>query len=162
MASLLHPDVAALAPLLGTWVGDGQGDYPTIDAFAYHETVTFGHAGKPFLAYGQRTSAADDGRPLHAEQGYLRMPAPGAAEFVFVHPTGITEVDEGSAEFADGGAITLTLTSATIGRTTTAKRVDAVERTFSLAGDVLTYTVRMAAVGQPLTHHLAATLHRQA
>ena len=47
----LHADVALLAPLLGVWEGRGQGEYPTIDAFEYVESVTFAHIGKPFVSY---------------------------------------------------------------------------------------------------------------
>src|SRR5689334_23578959 len=112
----LHPDVAVLAPLLGTWSGRGEGVYPTIASFGYLEEVTFGHVGKPFLVYNQRTRATDDGRPLHAETGYLRMPSPDRVELILAHPTGITEIQEGVLSTA-GATLELKLNATTIGRT---------------------------------------------
>lgn len=156
----LHPGIAVLGPLLGTWAGQGAGEYPTIAPFAYLEEVTFGHVGKPFISYSQRTRAHDDGRPLHAETGYLRVPSPGRAELVLAHPTGITEVLEGALSAADA-VIELELAATSIGLTSSAKSVTALGRSFRIDGDELTYTVRMGAVGQPLQHHLSATLHRK-
>jgi len=155
----LHPAVAALAPLLGTWSGRGNGEYPTIEPFGYLEEVTVGHVGKPFLSYGQRTKAIDDGRPLHAETGYLRMPSADRVELVLAHPTGITEIEEGTLAI-DGSTLQMDLMATAIGLSESAKHVTALCRSMRVDGDELTYTLRMAAVGQPLQHHLAATLHR--
>lgn len=155
----LHPGVAVLAPLLGTWSGRGTGEYPTIAPFDYLEEVTFGHVGKPFLVYGQRTKASDDGRPLHAETGYLRVASPDRIELVLAHPTGITEIQEGTLS-ATATTLELELTATGIGLTSSAKDVTALSRSIRVDGDELTYTLRLGAVGQPLQHHLAATLRR--
>ncbi|MGV0791958.1 peroxynitrite isomerase [Mycolicibacterium sp. XJ1819] len=155
----LHPDLAALAPLLGTWTGDGAGEYPTIEPFCYTEEVVFDHVGKPFLTYRQRTAATDDGRPLHSEVGYLRAPSAGRVEWVLAHPTGISEVLEGTLSSGDG-AVEMELHTTSVGLTATAKQVTALSRSLRVDGDQLTYRLGMAAVGQPLQHHLAATLRR--
>ncbi|MEU4344393.1 peroxynitrite isomerase [Nocardia sp. NPDC023852] len=155
----LHPDIAMLAPLLGTWRGKGQGEYPTIEPFGYVEEIRFGHLGRPFLTYRQKTRAGDDGRPMHAETGYLRRPRPDRVELILAHPTGITEICEGSLTI-DGDRVQMELDSTNIGRSSTAKLVTALGRTIRLSGGTIDYTLRMAAVGEPLQHHLAATLHR--
>ncbi|MGH8899645.1 MAG: FABP family protein [Egibacteraceae bacterium] len=152
----LHPDIAPLGFLLGTWVGEGAGQYPTIASFRYGEQIHVAHSGKPFLFYVQRTWALDDGRPLHAEAGYFRHVGDGRVELVLAHPTGVTEVAEGHLY---GSSIRLQTTR--VAATATAKRVDALERDIDVDRARLTYAIRMAAVGEPLTHHLSATLERR-
>lgn len=155
----LHPDVAVLAPLLGTWEGSGTGEYPTIEDFTYLESITFSHVGKPFIAYSQRTRHPDTGAAMHAETGYLRVPITGSIEIVMAQPTGLAEIYEGAVV---GGTVPLVIDvrSRSVTATPTAKAVTITERTISVTGDDLHYTFRMAAVGQPLQHHLSATLRR--
>ncbi len=160
MPTELHPDLAALAPLLGTWAGQGAGKYPTIQPFEYFEEVTFAHVGKPFLAYAQKTKAVADGKPLHAETGYLRVPQPGHIELVLAHPSGITEIEVGTYSVT-GDRIEMQMSTTAIGRTPTAKEVTGLGRSFRIDGDELSYSVQMGAVGQPLQDHLAAVLRRQ-
>src|ERR1041385_7241917 len=85
----LHPDLAPVAFLLGTWQGHGKGSYPTIDTFEYDEEVRFWHVGKPLLSYTQRTWHPAKGFAMHAEMGYWRVQPEGRIEIVLAHPTGI-------------------------------------------------------------------------
>lgn len=159
LQSPLHLDVGVLAPLLGTWEGSGTGEYPTIDDFSYVESITFAHVGKPFVSYTQRTRHPDSGLAMHAESGYLRVPVPGSMEIVMAQPTGLAEIYEGAVVGGDAPLV-IDVRSTSIGSTSSAKEVTITERTISVTGDELHYTFRMAAVGEPLQHHLSATLHR--
>ena len=161
----LHPDCEQLGFLLGVWRGAGEGSYPTIESFGYTEEVTFSHVGKPFLGYTQKTKHAVSGAPLHAEAGYLRAVGAGRVEFVVVQPSGIVELHSGTVDrgTVDRGALVLQLDG--VHTTPTAKSVTDVHRQIWVeqhAGvTTLAYQVSMAAVGEPLTHHLRATLVQQ-
>lgn len=159
MSPPVHPHIEPLAFLLGTWRGSGRGVYPTIDDFDYREEVVFGHVGKPFVSYVQRTQHAGTGVPLHAESAYFRPVSHGPQttefEMVLVQPSGIVEVAAGTLRGTSMRIVSKVLT------TPTAKECSAVERDIDVDGDVLRYELRMAAVGQPLQLHLRAELRRQ-
>lgn len=152
----LHPDIAPLAFLVGTWRGHGHGAYPTIEPFDYTEQVVIEPLPKPVLRYAQRTAHAVTGEPLHAEAGFLRL-ADGRPELVIAQPTGIVECHAGSL---DGQRITFRSTVVGLTPSAAGHRVTQVERTIEVDGDALRYVLSMAAVGQALQVHLTAELTR--
>jgi hypothetical protein len=149
----MHPDVEPLAWLLGTWTGEGEGWYPTVNDFAYREETTWAHGGKPLLTYTQLTWALDDGRSMHGERGFLRVAA-GQLEFLVAHANGIVEIETGPIDPV------LDLHSVSVVRAPAAKDTSAVSRRIWLDGDVMRYTLDMTAMGQPHGPHLAATLSK--
>jgi hypothetical protein len=155
----LHASLQPLAGLLGTWVGEGRGSYPTVEDFAYTEQVTVSHVGKPFLAYAQRTWSTDDGRPMHAETGYWRCGPGGATELVVAHPTGHLEMALGVVITGEA-TTTIELRTSTVVGSPTAKEVVEVRRRISVEGDRLRYELDLAAVGHPLGPHLRGELVR--
>ncbi|HXH58225.1 DUF480 domain-containing protein [Iamia sp.] len=155
---VLHGELVAL---VGTWVGPGDGHYPTIAGFSYAEQIEVTPVpGKPLLAYRSVTSAADDGRGLHAESGFFRLTGDGGVELVVAAGPGIVEACAGIVERTATG-VGVELASEAVAGTPSAKVVTATERSYRVEGDVLTYDVSMAAVGHPVAHHLRATLRRR-
>lgn len=153
----LAANLAPVSALLGTWKGEGSGSYPTIEDFSYTEEVTFTDVGKPFLLYVQRTWNPA-GSPMHTETGYLRVPSEGSVEFVLSQPTGQAELAEGTLT-AEADTLVIEL-EAQVLNTATAKHVENTRRRYRLTGDTLTTTFEMAAVGQPMTHHLGSEMRR--
>ncbi|HLS25167.1 MAG TPA: FABP family protein [Beutenbergiaceae bacterium] len=153
----LHPALAPVAALIGTWRGDGRGEYPTITPFRYTEELIFTDVDKPFLHYIQRTWSPT-GEPMHTETGYLRVTAEQDVEFILAQPTGQTELAEGSLTIRPAGL--RIQTRARVLNAASAKRVEETIRSLDLIDEELETTFAMAAVGVPMTHHLRSVLHR--
>ncbi len=153
----MHPAIEPFAALIGTWQGEAKGHYPTIKDFTYRDEWTVTDMGKPVLTFTERTWNSS-GALMHVEQFYLRFPAPGRCEIVAAIPTGQSEIGAGTVEVND--STIKVVTRALVTNTETAKTVDEIERDFVFQGESLTYIMRMAAVGQPLTEHLRAELRR--
>lgn len=154
----MNPAVAHLSRLVGTWRGEGHGEYPTISSFDYIDQWEFIDVGKPFLLFVERTWNAD-GSPMHTETGYLRAPSPDRVEIIAAIPTGQSEMGTGACTVTDDGLSLATDAEARC--TPTAKRVDRIVRRFEVRGDELRYEMDMSAVGHGLTLHLGAALTRQ-
>ncbi|MEZ5098168.1 MAG: FABP family protein [Nocardioides sp.] len=155
----LHPQCAKLAWLLGTWRGNGHGDYPTIEPFHFGQELIFTHDGRPFFHYLARAWVVDDEgqkvRDAAIETGFLRCRPDGQVELLLAHNTGFAEVWYGEI----GDARFEVMTDA-VARTATAKEVTGGKRLYGYVDGDLLYAYDMAAVGQPLQPHLWARLQR--
>jgi THAP domain-containing protein 4 len=151
----VHPSLAPIAWLLGTWTGEGRGFYPTIASFDYGEETRFSHSGKPLISYHQRTWSLDDGSPLHSETGFWRPQEDGRIELVLAHGFGVVEVSEGTV-----GGRRIDVVSRSLAWTSTADHIESVHRVVAIEGDELRYEIEMAAADQPLQGHLRARLRR--
>ena len=155
----LHPDCGPVAWMLGTWGGNGHGDYPTIEKFEFGQELIFTHDGRPFLHYFSRSWIVDEQgekvREAALETGFLRCRPEGRVELLLTHHTGFVEIYYGTA----GGA-KLDVTTDAVARTESAKEYTAGKRLYgNVEGDLL-YAYDMAAQGQALQPHLWARLKR--
>lgn len=162
-----HVLLGPLAGLVGTWVGEGTGQLPGRDLFAWRERLTVEHAGTPVLAFHQRTTRGD-GTPFHAEDGWIRVPPElqvegrgPLVELAVTSPTGILEAMSGHAQATDAGC-ELDADSTEVSRTASAGHVLSTRRRWTLDGDTLVVEFWMATPNDPEQfHHLTSRLERQ-
>ena len=155
----LHPDCAPIAWMLGTWRGNGHGDYPGIEKFEFGQELIFAHDGRPFFHYLSRTWIVDDKgekvRDSALETGFVRCKPEGRVEVLLTHSTGFAEVWYGEA-----GDARLEIVTDAIVRTESAKEVVAGKRLYGYVEGDLLYAYDMAAMGQSLQPHIWARLQR--
>lgn len=142
--------------LLGRWVGQGAGEYPTIQPFSYRETLeVVAVADKPLARWSSTTTDELTGEPRHSEVGFVRS-AGDSCELMLAHVFGVTELSLATPTSAGS----FDFESISIACSPTAKEITAVRRSITLRAEVLEYRVSMAAVGLGMTHHLSARLER--
>lgn len=154
--------MSSLRLLVGTWHGRGQGHFPTIEPFTYHEELVFEVSpGKQVIHYEQKTwqSEGDDkGEPLHWESGFFVPRENGWVEIASAQNGGRVEVLAGPLQRRETG-FELVLNHVVLAND---PRMRASHRTFRLAGDTLSYDMSMETTRvSPIEHHLGAKLQRQ-
>ncbi len=167
LPSELPEEIVRISWLLGTWEGVGQGQYPNSSNFSFIQQLTFSNDGRPFLHYESKTWNLNDdgsaGKPMHSEKGFWRPGAGTSIEVAISHVTGISEIWTGinevlSIEEAKITSARARIATQWVGRTPSAKEVDAGERLYGLMNGELMWTYDMKAVGQELQNHLWARL----
>lgn len=158
----VHPEVAPLAWLLGTWTGVGVGGYPSVPEFRFAHEVTVTSAGTPVLAWQTRAWILDDDgavvRPAAAESGFWRLKTGDdgpVAELLLAHGTGHVEVWYGRLT-----GTRVELATDLVAGTSSARSVTAGTRLYGVVDDELLWAYDMAAEGHPLQPHLSARLRR--
>lgn len=186
-AGAIHPLVQPLADVLGTWTGQGHGQYSS-QGFDYNETVSLStRPGKTFIVM-ENASTTPDGKPMHLELGFLRIvsepekkvsedasaKAADSAdsaedvetikvELIMAQATGQAEILYGTVTRTNSDTkheLRLEVTSDTVHNTETAKTVNETKRQmiFDLDKKTLTHMFGMAAVGKPMQDHLESHL----
>ena len=152
-----------LALLAGEWLGEGEGDYPTIDSFVYREKMTFELRSENMLYYMQRTEKQITGQTAwvtsHWESGFIRLLTGNLLELANVQRGGRGEVLVGKLT-KTGDRFELDFKSVTLSNDA---RMVATARTFVLAGSRLHYEMMMHTTeSDKLLRHLQAALRRVA
>ena len=161
--SELDGEMTALRGLVGEWAGGGRGDFPTIDAFRYTETLRFYRNDiEPMLQFEQRTWVANESDPhkdpLHWETGFFRALPGFGVELTNAQNGERVEVLRGKIE-PRGNVVIFSMDSTLLGND---ERLLRTRRRYECEGDTLRYQVWMATTKRPeLTLHLEARLVRE-
>ena len=92
--------------LEGTWEGSGIGQFPTIEAFKYHDQMIFkflNNTKEPLIHFEEKAWIIEDEKPAfkHWETGFFRPINSEEIELQVTHNTGRIEVLKGNFDKVD-------------------------------------------------------------
>ncbi|HET6152380.1 MAG TPA: FABP family protein [Marmoricola sp.] len=158
----IHPQCARLAWILGTWAGNGHGEYEGIEDFEFGQEILFQQDGRPFIHVMSRSWIVDaEGshvREAAQETGFIRPQEDGTLEVVMTHNTGFVEIWHGEL---DPDAPRFEIVTDAVARTASAKEYAGGKRLYGYVNGDLLYAFDMAAMGHELQPHTHAQLVRQ-
>ena len=156
----LHEDLYPLAWLIGTWKGNGIGEYPEVPRFNFFQEVTFNHDGRGFLNYFSRSwlvnTETNESTPDELETGFWIPKENNALHVVITNNSGLAE---GWLGVFDGPKIQLALDQGY--SAPGASIVTAGQRLYGLVEGQLFYAYDKAADGQIMQSYIWSTLERQ-
>lgn len=165
----VHPDIAHLSWLLGTWKGIGRGQYPNTEPFLFEQLLQFASDNRPFLEYRGVSWIVDENaerlHPSHTEQGYWRAAPENGVEAMIANPLGICEIWTGQVEVTglENARITgakLLLSPASISSSPTAAKVHTAERMYGLRDNRLLMAFDMGADEHAAESHVWISMER--
>ncbi len=158
----IHPNCARLAWIIGTWAGNGRGEYPGIEDFEFGQEILFQQDGRPFIHFMSRAwivdSAGNHVREAAQETGFIRPQPDGTLEVVMTHNLGFVEVWHGELH---PDQPRFEIGTDAVARTGSAKEYTAGKRLYGYVNGDLLYAFDMAAMGKELQPHTHAQLVRQ-
>lgn len=156
----LNPALTGLAWLIGSWRGNGHGNWPGRGGFEFGQQIDFATNGTAVLHYLSQSYTLDaDGQPatpLSMETGFWRPADDASLEVVLAQPDGLAEVWIGKISGAK-----IELTTDVVARTQTApEEVTGGQRLYgNVEGDLL-WSWDRATTQVPLQAYMWARLKR--
>jgi hypothetical protein len=115
----LNPALLGINWMIGTWQGNGHGNWPDVGDFQFGQQIEFATNGDKYLHYmSQMWTLDDEGQPdksLTMESGFWRLHDDATIELLLAHPEGFVEVWTGNVQGAK-----IELTTDVVARTVTA------------------------------------------
>ncbi len=167
---MLTEVIKPLTWLIGSWSGEGKGEYPTMEPFEFNDQLKFSIRSDAFelenLIHFEQVARVKEGNEFifkHWEAGFLRPTEQGKIELQVTHNTGRIEILEGKFVELDSAKnrFTLRFRSTLLHNSQGLVKARTSERIWTFENDRLRYLQSMCTEDvEEMTVHLDSILER--